>query len=249
MNISPVSSVSFKSNRTNFTSRNDTEGSPVKELRLASRAKAAPVIVLMAMNPSLLNAATLQNINADEFAEPKVYVTKSNAAKNNVPTYVWGSEEVVEPQVAQLNKPAPYNWGIFNIDHIKDTMKASIYDMVFTQMSTDGANQISSVYLVRESNSLVPATNHPFRVEKLICHTPPNQETFFTVLGSESVFEKGSTRPLGIRRREIKIQMSAVDKLQDLMMNNGKWRDKTGITAGSSTSPTTMEPVIIYSAY
>ena len=72
MAILPISSVSARQNRSsmvNFSGRNEEDSSKVERLPKASAAKAVPVIVLMAMNPGLLNSSGIAKATTLE-AEP-----------------------------------------------------------------------------------------------------------------------------------------------------------------------------------
>ena len=82
MAILPVSSVDFNArSNVSFARKNDSEGAPADRGMTAPLGKTVPVIVLMAMNPALLNsAATMSNLQGEE--ENPNLITMAEPAQN-----------------------------------------------------------------------------------------------------------------------------------------------------------------------
>ncbi len=100
MAILPISSVSARQNRSSmvtFSGKSEEDSSKIERLPKASAAKAVPVIVLMAMNPGLLNSSGIAKATTLE-AEPltTVMAEASKAHKTGGATYVMNPSEHIE---------------------------------------------------------------------------------------------------------------------------------------------------------
>ena len=231
--ILPVSSVDFNArSNVSFARKNDTEGAPTDRGMTAPLGKSVPVIVLMAMNPALLNsAATMNNLQGEE-DNPNL-ITMVEPEQNfeiDEATYV------IEPQSgisSQSVKKAPYGWEIFELDDIVDTYHGhnalGSFDMVYTNNRIDESGSISDVYIVRKSRDVSAKPEfHPPRVYKLMYHNIGKDKEFCGVITKEDLLDENGQYIGGIEK-EIRLDDGTAQKLIDLITNHSNWKNSTFI--------------------
>lgn len=230
--ILPVSSVSF-------ARKNNSEGAPYDGGMTAPLGKTVPVIVLMAMNPALLNsAATMSNLQGEE--ENPNLITMAEPAQNfeiDDATYVMQPETIGKSQ--SVNKP-PYGWNLFLQDDIVEVNKGhnalGNFDMVYTNNRIDESGSISDVYIIQKSRN-IPAKSafHPPRVYKLMYHNIGRDKEFCGVITKEDLLDEGGNY-LGSLETEIKLDDDTAQKLIDLITGHSNWKNNTGIRIYETTS-------------
>lgn len=223
--ILPVSSVSF-------ARKNNSEGAPYDGGMTAPLGKTVPVIVLMAMNPALLNsAATMSNLQGEE--ENPNLITMAEPAQNfeiDDATYVMQPETIGKSQ--SVNKP-PYGWNLFLQDDIVEVNKGhnalGNFDMVYTNNRIDESGSISDVYIIQKSRN-IPAKSafHPPRVYKLMYHNIGRDKEFCGVITKEDLLDENGQYISGIEK-EIRLDDDTAQKLIDLVTNHSKWKNNTFI--------------------
>ena len=223
MAILPVSSVDFNArSNVSFARKNDSEGAPADRGMTAPLGKTVPVIVLMAMNPALLNsAATMSNLQGEEPAQ--------NFEIDDA-TYVMQPKTVKETQDV---KKAPYGWNLFLQDDIVEVNKGhnalGNFDMVYTNNRIDESGSISDVYIVQKSRD-IPAKSafHPPKVFKLMYHNIGKDKEFCGVITKEDLLDENGQYISGIEK-EIRLDDDTAQKLIDLVTNHSKWKNNTFI--------------------
>ncbi len=233
MAILPVSSVDFNArSNVSFARKNDSEGAPADRGMTAPLGKTVPVIVLMAMNPALLNsAATMSNLQGEE--ENPNLITMAEPAQNfeiDDATYVMQPKTVKETQDV---KKAPYGWNLFLQDDIVEVNKGhnalGNFDMVYTNNRIDESGSISDVYIVQKSRD-IPAKSafHPPKVFKLMYHNIGKDKEFCGVITKEDLLDENGQYISGIEK-EIRLDDDTAQKLIDLVTNHSKWKNNTFI--------------------
>lgn len=234
MAILPVSSVEFNSRSSvSFARKNDSEGAPADRGMTAPLGKTVPVIVLMAMNPSLLNtAATANNYTSDDMNENSItMVVPANTPDIDEATYVIEPETVGKTQ--SVNKP-PYGWYCLNARPINEIHHGhnslGDFDMVFAHdPGLCGKDGVSKVYILsREREIPAPGQFHPPEVFKLMYHNIGKDKEFCGVITKEDLLdEKGNYQ--GSLETEIKLDDESAQKLIDLITGHSNWKNNTGI--------------------
>ena len=233
MAILPVSSVDFNArSNVSFARKNDSEGAPADRGMTAPLGKTVPVIVLMAMNPALLNsAATMNNLQAKEGKPEEItMVVPVNEPEVDAATFVMHPEAVKDVQNV---KKAPYGWEIFELDDIVDSYHGKnalgSFDMVYTNNRIDESGSISDVYIVQKSRD-IPAKSafHPPKVFKLMYHNIGKDKEFCGVITKEDLLDENGQYISGIEK-EIRLDDDTAQKLIDLVTNHSKWKNNTFI--------------------
>ena len=222
--------------KANITHRNDKEGTPSGRGMIAPFGKTVPVVVLMAMNPALLNtAATKNNLQGEEeHLNMITMVSPSKTVEPEEATYVM-SPKVEETQ--QAPKKAPYGWELFLQDTIVGVHKGhnglGDFDMVYTN-EKDDIESVSDVYIVEkegwrgEPAKPVIAAFHPPRVYKLIHHDLGRDKEFCGVVTHEHIIDKNGNY-VGKYEKEIPLDDETAQKLIDLVLGHSKWKNNTFI--------------------
>ncbi len=240
MAILPVSSVSFgRRNTVSFVQQDKSKDLPINTGMTPSLGKSIPVIVLMAMNPALLNsAATMNNLQAKEGKPEEItMVVPVNEPEVDAATFVMHPEAVKDVQNV---KKAPYGWEIFELDDIVDSYHGKnalgSFDMVYTNNRIDESGSISDVYIIQKSRD-IPAKPefHPPRVYKLLYHNIGKGKEFCGVITKEDLLDE-SGKYLGSLETEIKLDDDTAQKLIDLITGHSNWKNNTGIRIYETTS-------------
>ena len=240
MAILPVSSVSFgRRNTVSFVQQDKSKDLPINTGMTPSLGKSIPVIVLMAMNPALLNsAATMNNLQTKEGKpEAITMVVPVNEPEVDAATFVMHPEAVKDVQNV---KKAPYGWEIFELDDIVDSYHGKnalgSFDMVYTNNRIDESGSISDVYIIQKSRD-IPAKPefHPPRVYKLLYHNIGKDKEFCGVITKEDLLDE-SGKYLGSLETEIKLDDDTAQKLIDLITGHSNWKNNTGIRIYETTS-------------
>ena len=214
MYIQAVNSINFRGNN-NHKYKGDMEVAPViteySAPKSSGMGKALPVVVLMAMQPSLLNAKLPENFN--EIPETR-------------------TEYVTLPQ-AQQTENYPLGWRIFSsgLHQIRMCMPTTIggrkFNLVFTSPQSK-PNSVEDVYLVDASSKGSKVINeHPPEVDKFIYHDLGDPEkNFGSVRYSEDIIgPDGKAKYKGYG--EFMLEEAAAQKIIDLLSNDTEWKNET----------------------
>lgn len=240
MAILPVSSVSFKNNNVNFKSSNNNEETEMVSTPIISEApKAIPVMVLMALSPSLLNAAVPKTMEESSNTPKVVMVEDAPEQEISEATYVM-SPELQETQQSS----APFGWEMFNTTNIKYTAPAKCngadYTVVYTSFKKDPAS-VDYIYLVKSSGNK-PNRNvnaNPPEIARLIYHDL-GENDFLEAVVNEDVINKEGKVAAQIRRG-VRLDDKTAQDLIYLIENKSKWKNETNIKI-ASTQSTELRP-------
>ena len=245
--VAPVGiyKVKCNTNYMSFGARKDKSTSGGSGASVA--AKAVPVVVLMTLNPSLLNAKVPENeINPNNI----VMVSPNIEAKAEKSTYV------IAPEVQQIQSGTPYcGWEIFRAEKIlyskNIVSRGTPYTVVYTNYGKPNSKEINNIYFVpRTDNPNVKkgAAFHPPEVKELIIHDLPNGKQFSTVRTYEDVMDK-SGNPVAFREKEIYIDDDTAQHIYDLLYGDPKytpWINKSYITYKITDNANVMKDKTVY---
>ena len=229
MAILPVSCVDFKGKSNIKFGHNDEHSREyATEPISANSSKAVPVMVLMALSPSLLNAAVPKTTEEMSDAPKVVMVEDLPEQEMTEATYVMSPELQGTRQSS-----APFGWELFNSTHenIKFSMPAKgngkNCHLVFTAPKTN-SNEIYSVYVVRDGRpGSVRMGDRPPEVQTLVFHNLGNpNENFCSVITMESLLGPDRTE-IGSMMSEIMLDDESAQKIIDLVSGDTKWKNKT----------------------
>lgn len=190
--------------------------------------KATPVMVLMALSPSLLNAAVPKTMEESPNAPKVVMVVDAPEQEISETTYVMSPELQGTQQSS-----APFGWEIFKSTHkqIKFSMPAKgngkNCHLVFTAPKNNNS-EIYSVYIVRDGKpGAVRMGDHPAEVQTLVFHNLGNpNENFCSVITMESLLGPNRTE-IGTMMSEIMLDDESAQKIVDLVSGDTKWKNST----------------------
>jgi len=247
MAVSPVGMYKV-SNHTNLSFGASKKNNDSDNQTVSTAVKAVPVVVLMAMNPSLLNAKTPETIiNPNNI----VMITPNQEIEAEKSTYV------IAPEIEQIQQGTPFHgWEIFKAEKIKYSKnivsRGAAYTVVYTNYRNPKNNkEINNIYFVPRSDSpniKKGAAYHPPEVQELIIHDLPNGKQFSTVRTYEDVMDKNGN-PVAFREKEIYIDDDTAQHIYDLLYGDSKytpWINKTYITYRITDSSAVMQPKTTY---
>lgn len=245
MAVLPVSSVKFNSSRVNFGNIREEEDEVQEQPRQSSsigKKLAVPVIVLMAMNPSLLQAQDK-------------YVPNSNNELNDGHFIELVAKPYTAPEADYDftlvgNKYDYLKWPCFDRLDVKMVRNAtgnnSPYYMVYTSyLKNRGKSVVNEVYFVKkEGNVSNSGADFPPRVEELIYHDIGKDE-YCGVLTRESMIDSNGER-YGYLIREIRIDDDNAREMVKLLQDESKYKNETKIKMSKTYSKDLTERKIIY---
>ena len=230
MAILPVSSVSFKNNNVNFKSSNNNEETEMVSTPIISEApKAIPVMVLMALSPSLLNAAVPKTMEESSNTPKVVMVEDAPEQEISEATYVM-SPELQETQQSS----APFGWPQLKNHNIKYTLHGQSrmfdYDMIYTTgQFNDRGNNVSNVYLIpRDNNRPNSVHTQPHEVLEIIYHDIGDKDEFCGAKVFEYLLDKNGNE-IGKMWSEVPMDRNSAQTLIYLVTDHSKWDNDTNI--------------------
>jgi hypothetical protein len=237
MAILPVSSVDFKArSNVSFARKNDSEGAPADRGMTAPLGKTVPVIVLMAMNPALLNsAATMSNLQGEE--ENPNLITMAEPAQN---FEIDDATYVMQPKVEEVQQNYPLNVAYFSQDAkiqqiIPCTESGVKGNIVFAKSSTRGKDEeVQDVYIIRHNYKSKALHGKPPWIVSLNYHNLGGEKDFMGVRVIEQ-FSDGS-----YQEREVRLDDDSAQQIVNLLIGKTKWANKTGIGYSETNSPELM---------
>lgn len=241
MAILPVSGVSFKGNRNaNFSENENALTDSIKDsanrtVKVLSSAKAVPVMVLMTLNPALMNAEASKDMAASNGAAKIAYVQEAEDANAEVDA----STYVMEPQQSVTKSKSPYGWGIFNTMKIKyaapaemGVEKGEILYTSFNKLS----NEVDYVYLVSsDHHGTENRTYHPAEIVELV-HHELGEKSYWEAVVDEDFFNKEG-KFTGAARYGISLDEKTALNLYDMLTNKTKFKNSTYIKIDRTKSP------------
>lgn len=247
MAIIPINEVSVRNNYNNTTSfgakkRDTATENPIHKKSMASKA-AVPVIVLMAMNPSLLNAE-----------EPIKFMPTKNLDVTELLAYQPANTQstaVLNPEGAIHNHShLPLYSEYLTTESIKTTKKAlgngAEYHVVLTNCSMhDKTNNVDNVYVIKKGYSCKNSEEHPPIVLELIYHNTNDGKEFGAVKLLEPIIDHAKNDAnCGTMIREVKLDDESAQFIIDFMAGDTKWINKTNIKFSETSSPKLMDPIV-----
>lgn len=191
--------------------------------------KAVPVVVLMSMNPSLLNAKLPETLTEQETL-----------------TYV------VAPEAPQAGRQIrnPYGWQKLDYFDIKYrgvvNSNGVLYNVLFTSRKDKRQNEVDDIYLIPKSDmgKSIRSEHRPPCVKNLIVHDMPNGEQFSTVQVYEDVVNSRGEN-VAYREREIVIDDKTAQMIYDMLQgfSRSAYVDKSQIRWTIVNTPELMKEV------
>ncbi len=239
MAILPVSSINVNSrNSVNFGNKyeNNYEEAPAKcRLGGAGKYSTVPVIVLMAMNPSLLNS------NAANLPEKAI---EPNVIEAQVPEYDADVDEaayVMSPELDDVEQSYPFGWRGLHYEKIQYSRAAQgngmPHHMVYANTNMHAKdNVVNAVYLIKDGTGDSKNISHnPPLVNKLIYHDIGEKDEYCGVYVAEEIYDsKGYAHTLN---REIRLDHDTAQELINLITDHSKWENKTRIAFIRTKNP------------
>lgn len=248
MAILPINSISVMKNQNrsvNFQGRgrDENEGSKNGISQKAKMSAASvPVVVLMAMSPSLLNAK-----------EPM----KIMPMDNGINTEIFEKASEVDEPATYYSAPGDYNQSIPNIGTWRRLQNKKIllhkeilgngtkYHMLFATDKGAAPNSVEYVYVIRDGSEGSDDFNvTPPEVTKLTYHNLGKDKEFCSVKVHESIIGQDGKQN-GTMIREIKIDDDAANQIIDLIAGDTPWTNSTMMEVAETKSPKIMEPQIL----
>jgi hypothetical protein len=237
MAILPVSSVSFgRRNTVSFVQQDKSKDLPINTGMTPSLGKSIPVIVLMAMNPALLNsAATMSNLQGEE--ENPNLITMVEPAQN---FEIDDATYVMQPKVEEVQQNYPLNVAYFSQDAkiqqiIPCTESGVKGNIVFAKSSTRGKDEeVQDVYIIRHNYKSKALHGKPPWIVSLNYHNLGGEKDFMGVRVIEQ-FSDGS-----YQEREVRLDDDSAQQIVNLLIGKTKWANKTGIGYSETNSPELM---------
>jgi len=229
MAILPVSSVSFKSNNISFKGSDNKETEMVSTPIISETPKTIPVMVLMALSPSLLNGAVPKTMEENPNAPKVVMVEDIPEQEISETTYVMSPELQGTQQSS-----APFGWRSLNFFDIRKVIsgKTQLYnfDMVFATSKNAGINdsEITDVFLLQRGKT--PAKSkyiNPPKIEEVVYHNTGDGKEFYGVKLYQTILRDGEK--VGAMRNEVRIDNNSAMELLKLLNNKTQWENSTRI--------------------
>lgn len=249
MAVLPINEVSVRNNYNNATSfgakkRNNSEENPIQRKSVSSK-MAVPVVVLMAMNPSLLNAEEPLN-----FSPEKNLNLTELLANRPAETEPAAEFDINQTGVKHNHAHLPFLSEYLKYQSIKTTRKAigneAEYHIVFTNcLMHDTSNRVENVYVIKKGYSCTNSEEHPPVVLELIHHNTRDGHDFAAVKLLESITDPSKNdEKCGTMIREVKLDNESAQFIIDFMAGETKWKDATGIKFSETSSRKLMEPIV-----
>ena len=221
--------------KANITHRNDKEGTTSGKGMISPLGKTVPVVVLMAMNPALLNTAATMNSLQGEEGNPNMItmVSPSKTPETEEATYV------MSPGVDETQQDYPL--GVAYLSHekiqkiipcIESGVKGYI---VFSKSNMRGAdNEVQDVYIFP----------HNYKDNALHGKAPWIAAIKYHNLGKDSFmgaivianFPDGSYQQL-----EVRLDDDSAQEVVNLLIGKTQWVNKTQIRYKETNSPELMK--------
>ena len=225
MAILPVSSVDFNArSNVSFARKNDSEGAPADRGMTAPLGKTVPVIVLMAMNPALLNsAATMSNLQGEE--ENPNLITMAEPAQNfeiDDATYVMQPETARETQNSKNYILGPRRKAL-KVDQLKNF--DDTYDIVYTSSSTFGEGAIEMIYFF-ENGELDYGKSG--RMDALVFHNLGKEEEYCGAYIIQPIYDNKNEYVRTIAY-ELELPNDIAQTIINILSDGDPWENKTPI--------------------
>lgn len=245
MAILPVSSVNFNgtTNNLSFKSRNDKNVSEKHSMTAPSIGKAAPVVVLMAMNPSLLNSAATAVENFEEDTPVKIELVEPRTIDvvDDALTYQ------ISPEIDEVEQSYPLGIAYFNKAKIQ-TLHRAIGNgvkgkLVFTAPRGTQTNEVTNVYFIKDTYKDSNDMHFPPRITGLVYHDTGDGKEFLGIELIEAIYDKKEDiSPCAYMDREVKLDDESAQYIIDFLTNDTKWNNKTDIKYSETKNPSVKYP-------
>lgn len=245
MAILPVSSVNFNgtTNNLGFKSRNDKNVSEKHSMTAPSIGKAAPVIVLMAMNPSLLNSAATAVENFDEIEPTRTEMVEArkDMTVDKAKTYQ------ISPEIDEVEQSYPLGIAYFNKAKIQ-TLHRAIGNgvkgkLVFTAPRGTQTNKVTNVYFIKDTYKDSNDMHQPPHITGLVYHDTGDGKEFLGIEVFEYIFNnEQDPNPVGYMNSEIKLDDESAQYIINFLTNDTKWDNQTNIKYSETKNPSVKYP-------
>lgn len=253
MSVLPVSNVSLKSNYSflNFGQNESSEHlkkSP-KVLNTLGSAKTVPVVVLMAMSPSMLNGA------AEKFKEQDLINNKDiTEVITQTPTKEYDTSKtyVIKPEIIQtkdIQGDPPFGWEYLDLSKERIHFSKSAlgngekYHLVFARGVYDkGEKDVSVAYFVKDGTSCSSSYLAPPIIRELIYHDLGKKDEFCGIKVVYPIPDSKNYESIGYETRELRIDDATAQILIDLLARKGEFNNRSGIKFYQTTSPDILPP-------
>lgn len=243
MAIVPINGISVRQNHRsmiNFGSKKSDSSETVPQR--TNSAMSVPVVVLMALSPSLLNAKEpMKVVPIDTGLNTELL---AQVASTEVPKSTYVSE------ILDYNQDIPGvgQWKFFQHKKIQKHYIAqgngTKYHMLFTSGPGDEKNSVSSIYLVKDgskgSNDILA---HPPTVHDFYYHNIGKDKEFCSVKVIESILDDNG-KETGVMIRQIKLDDDSANWIIRLMAGELNLKDNTLLGVQEVRTAKLMEPII-----
>jgi len=249
MAILPISSVRVNNNHSNaisFEKRrpHEIDETPVRQSS-TKKAAAIPVVMLMAMSPSLLNAnepVKFAPVNDSNMTE--VLGAVSEYAQEE-PTYVMDTNAA-----QQQKKKNPFGSSFMALTTIKAAYDAtgniSPYKLVFTTFDGNpNTKKVSHVFFIPEDYKCNNPSIFPPEVTELVYHDLGKDKEFCGVKVHYDIFNDKEEQT-GVMFREIRVDDDTANRIIDILAQDekSKFINETDIKFTRTNSEALMEPYV-----
>ena len=239
MAITAVSGVTpDRSRYMTFTGKKKTQKNsyhPQQSSIGSTAVKSAPIILLLALNSPDLNSGTQTQYMM--YPQP---LTTAVAPIPETQTATIGLRDVqADKDVYPLGIPFFSRRKVQEIvPAVGNGVKANL---VLTKLKKQGEeNDVLQVYYIKHSYDDYNEQHDPPDVRGLIYHNLGEGKEFLGIKIYQPIYRDDGTKS-GMMR-EVKLDDVSAQYLIDLLTNDTKWNNKTGITYSETTSPRVMVP-------
>lgn len=241
MAILPVSSVKFDNRHSigfgNY--ENDAEELQIeKPIRHnASKMATVPVVVLMAMNPATINAATALSEQEMEPEAVEISAEPETSEGYGENTYVMAPEYFEEVQ----QQDYPYGWRYLKGEQIHMAQTSVVngkkHTILFTETkSRNPKNEVDAIYIVPAGSSNNDYRISPPEVSDVIYHNIGKDKEFCGVKVVQP-FINAKTGDRNYEEKEIRISDDAANKIMEFLLNETKYKNNTFIYIREVNTP------------
>lgn len=234
MAILPVSSVGLedKSN-ISFAHKSEHKKTNNSKGTVAPLGKTIPVMVLMAMNPSLLNtAATANGFTPDDVNENLItMVVPTNTPDIDDATYV------IEPEELKEQQSYPLGVAYFSEVQVQKIQPAIGGGARANIVLTGSSTGIDGIYYVKNGYRDNSAVHKPPEITGLIYHNTGDGKEFMGIEVYDVRYKDNTNIPSKIGEYEVKIDDKSAQLLVDLLLGRTQWTNYTILPYKETTSP------------
>lgn len=193
-----------------------------------------PVVLMIAMSPSMLNAKTPVHIMPVGEEKVSELIAQPNEEVNDA-TYV------AKPEQFQQDYPLGVAYlSTVGVKQIKPAIANNNKANVVLAGPDDGSNLVRSVYLINENYKNNNPNQLPPVIRELIYHNIGADREYLGVIVKQNIYpNEHSLKATKAIIREYRLDDESAQFLLDLNAESTKWKDETGIRFKETTNPNT----------